>query len=57
MGLMEGELPTFAVPTCSRVVRLDLGTTNPTRGDRAAQPAGSPLAVILSGFADTTRVV
>jgi hypothetical protein len=53
MGLMEGELPTFVVPICSPVVRLDLGTTNPIRGDRAARPAGSPLAVTLSGLSDT----
>jgi hypothetical protein len=53
MGLMEGELPTFVVPVCSRVVRFDLVTTNLTRGDRAARPAGSPLAVTLSALSDT----
>jgi hypothetical protein len=34
MGLMEGGLPTLVVPVCSRVVRLDMGTTNPSRGDQ-----------------------
>ena len=56
MGLMEGELPTFVVPVCLRVVRLDLGTTDPTKGDRAARPAVSPQAVTLSGLSDM-RVV
>ena len=56
MGLMEVELPTFVVPVCLRVVRLDLGTTDPTKGGRAARPEGSPPAVTLSGLSDT-RVV
>jgi hypothetical protein len=49
---MEGEPPDFAVPICSRVVRFDLGKTNPTGSNRAARPVGSPLAVTLSGFSD-----
>ncbi len=53
MGLIEGEPPNFAVPICSLVVRLDLGTTNPPGGNRAARPVGSPLAVTLSGLSDT----
>ena len=56
MGLMKGELPTFVVPVCLWVVRLDLGTTDPTGGDRAARPEVSPLVVTLSGLSDT-RVV
>jgi hypothetical protein len=56
MGLMEGGPPNFAVPVCSQVVRLDLGTTNPAGGDRAARPVGSLLAVTYSDLLDT-RVV
>jgi hypothetical protein len=56
MELMEGELPNFAVPVCSQVVQLHLGTTNPAGGARAARPVESPLAVTHSGLSDT-RIV
>ncbi len=55
-GAHGGEPPNFAVPVCSRVVRLDLGMTSPAGGNRAARPVGSPLVVTLSGLLDT-RVV